>query len=241
VITLDGRGNGRSDRPTGAEMYRTDEFAADVLAVMDATGTASASLVALSCGALWATVVAAEHPERAQRIAYIAPAVALAPPFPEREQYPFDVPLDTDEGWAKYNSYYWQRDYADFLEFFARKCVVEPRSSKAIEDFVGWAQGTTPDVLADTTDGMSVGGQERWREHCDRVRCPTLVIHGNRDLIRPHAQGAALAEVTGGQLVTIAGAGHLPNLTDPVRVNLLLGEFLRAPHSPPERTGREGG
>jgi pimeloyl-ACP methyl ester carboxylesterase len=47
--------------------------------------------------------------------------------------------------------------------------------------------------------------------------------------------------VTGGQLVTIAGAGHLPNPTDPVRVNLLLGEFLRAPHSPPERTGREGG
>ena len=39
VITFDGRGNGRSDRPTGAEAYRTDEFAADALAVMDATAT----------------------------------------------------------------------------------------------------------------------------------------------------------------------------------------------------------
>ena len=39
VITFDGRGNGRSDRPAGAEAYSTDEFAADALAVMDATGT----------------------------------------------------------------------------------------------------------------------------------------------------------------------------------------------------------
>jgi pimeloyl-ACP methyl ester carboxylesterase len=228
VITLDGRGNGRSDRPAGVEQYTTDEFAADALAVMDATGTESASLIALSCGALWATVVAAEHPERVQRIAYIAPAVALAPPLPEREQYEFDVPLDTDDGWAKYNSYYWQRDYPGFLEFFARKCVTEPRRSKAIEDFVGWARATTPDVLADTTRGLAAGGHERWLERLGRVRCPTLVIHGDGDLIRPHAQGAALAELTKGRLVTIAGAGHLPNLTDPVRINLLLSEFLLA-------------
>ncbi len=43
---------------------------------------------------------------------------------------------------------------------------------------------------------------------------------------RPHAQGAALAEVTGGSLVTFVGAGHLPELRDPVKVNLLLREFL---------------
>src|SRR6202044_1195543 len=78
VITFDGRGNGRSDRPAGAEAYSSDEFAADALAVMDATGTPTASLVALSCGALWATVLAAEHPARVRRIAYISPAVALA-------------------------------------------------------------------------------------------------------------------------------------------------------------------
>lgn len=27
-----------------------------------------------------------------------------------------------------------------------------------------------------------------------RIRCPTLVIHGNLDLIRPHAKGKALAD-----------------------------------------------
>ena len=41
VVAFDGRGNGRSDRP--AEGYGEREFAADALAVMDATGTASAT------------------------------------------------------------------------------------------------------------------------------------------------------------------------------------------------------
>jgi pimeloyl-ACP methyl ester carboxylesterase len=60
VLTFDGRGNGRSDRPTGVEHYVVDEFAADALAIMDENGVERATLVALSCGALWATAIAAD-------------------------------------------------------------------------------------------------------------------------------------------------------------------------------------
>src|SRR3989442_5001990 len=35
VVTFDGRGNGRSDRPAGTDAYSEWEFAADALAVMD--------------------------------------------------------------------------------------------------------------------------------------------------------------------------------------------------------------
>src|SRR5271170_24830 len=126
VITFDGRGNGRSDRPAGAAAYHPDEFALDALAVMDATGTERASLVSLSCGARWATTLAAEHPERVDATVFIGPAVALAPGAPEREVHAFDEPLDTEEGWAKYNSHYWRKDYPDFLEFFFEKCCNEP-------------------------------------------------------------------------------------------------------------------
>ena len=51
VVTFDGRGNGRSDRPTAAEAYAEREFAADALAVMDATQTARAIIVGFSMGA----------------------------------------------------------------------------------------------------------------------------------------------------------------------------------------------
>src|SRR6266852_3605299 len=64
VLVMDGRGNGLSDRPLGPKAYSDDEFAADALAVMDDTGTDKAALVALSSGACWALVLAAEHPER---------------------------------------------------------------------------------------------------------------------------------------------------------------------------------
>ena len=51
VLTFDGRGNGRSDRPTQAEAYAESEFAADAIAVMDATQTDRAIIVSFSLGA----------------------------------------------------------------------------------------------------------------------------------------------------------------------------------------------
>jgi len=228
VVTFDGRGNGRSDRPKGAAQYTPEEFAGDALAVMDATSSKRTVLVALSCGALWATILAADHPERVESVVYICPAVGLAPGHPERDVGPFDEPPDSDEGWAKYNSHYWQRDYLGFLEFFFAKVFNEPHSSKQIEDSIAWALDTDPGTLAETTRGIGLACRtETFKETCARVRCPTLVVHGDQDLVRPHAQGEALARQTGGQLITLRGSGHMPTSRDPVRMNLLIREFVQ--------------
>jgi pimeloyl-ACP methyl ester carboxylesterase/predicted glycosyltransferase len=237
VITFDGRGTGRSDRPEGAEAYSIEAFAADAVAVMEASGTERASLVAVSCGALWATVLAADHPERVDRVAYVCPAVGLAPSHPEREVHPFDKSLATEEQWAKYNAHYWRRAYPDFLEFFFKECFSEPHSTKQIEDCIGWGLETTPATLIDATLGIDLSRHEPFARTCARVRCPTLVIHGDADLIRPHAQGAALAQATRGTLVTLEGSGHIPNGRDPVIVNRLLRDFI-CPPAPPRRWTR---
>jgi pimeloyl-ACP methyl ester carboxylesterase/predicted glycosyltransferase len=228
VVTFDGRGNGRSDRPEGVEAYLEEEFAADTLAVMDATRTKRATLVGISAGAVRATIVAAEHPERVDGIVYIAPAVALAPGHEDRV-FSFEDELDTDEGWAKYNAHFWSREYRAFLEFFFSKCFNEPHSTKQIEDAVGWGLETDPVTLADTSRALSGHDAGELRALCALVRCPTLVIHGDSDLIRPHAQGVALADATGGRLVTLEGSGHLPQARDPVKVNLLLRDFVCPP------------
>ncbi len=226
VIAFDGRGNGGSDRPAGASAYGITEFALDALAVLDATDTERAALVALSCGALWATLLAADHPERVDSVTYISPAVALAPGHPERDVSPFEDKIENDREWAKYNRLYWERDFPGFLEFFFAKCFNEPHSTKQIEDCVGWGLQTTPQTLADATRGIGLLRDELFRETCARVRCPTLVIHGDNDLVRPLAQGDALARATGGELVTLQGSGHIPNSRDPVRINLLVREFV---------------
>jgi pimeloyl-ACP methyl ester carboxylesterase/predicted glycosyltransferase len=233
VVTFDGRGNGRSDRPRGIAAYVESEFAADALAVMDATGTERAVLVGLSCGALWATLIAADHPERTIAVVYIGPAVPLAPGHAERAIVArFEEELDLEDGWAKYNRHYWQRDYEGFLDYFFRQMFNEPHSTKQIEDCIGWALETDPETLADTSSALDLCGREQFADVCARVRCPVLVIHGDADLIRPHAQGAALASVTGGDVVTLEGSGHGPHARDPVRVNLLIRDFV-APRPAP--------
>src|SRR5919108_654003 len=201
VVTFDGRGNGRSDRPRGPAAYVEGQFAADALAVMDATATERAVLVGLSCGALWATLIAADHPERAIAVVYIGPAVPLASGLPERAiGARFEEELESEDGWARYNRHYWRRDYLGFLEYFFAQMFNEPHSTKQIEDCVGWGLETDPETLADTSSALDLCSREQFADTCARVRCPVLVIHGDHDLIRPHAQGAALARVTGGEL-----------------------------------------
>ena len=74
VITFDGRGNGRSDRPTDAEAYAETEFAADAIAVLDATETPRAIIVGFSMGAQRALFLAANHPDRVEAAAFIGPS-----------------------------------------------------------------------------------------------------------------------------------------------------------------------
>ncbi len=228
VVTFDGRGNGRSDRPESG--YEESEFAADALAVMDATATERATLVSLSMGAQRALLLAAEQPERVEGAVFIAPAVPLGSPLEPRSGHSFDEPLDTDEGWAKYNRHYWLKDYRGFLEFFFSQMFSEPHSTKPIEDCVGWGLETTAETLiateVDELDEAAV------REMCDRVRCPVLVIQGTDDRITGARRGIALAEATGGDLVLLEGSGHGPHVRDPVKVNLLLREFVAPPPAP---------
>jgi len=239
VVTFDGRGTGRSDRPRGVAPYSDVEFAADAAAVLDATHTDRAVLVALSCGALWGTRLAADCPTRVHGLVAICPAVPLAPSLPEREVYTFDEPCPITAGWAKYNSFYWQHDYKDFLEFFAAQMVSEAHSTKQVEDVVEWALQIDPVTLADTHRALDTGGDECFRAMCERVRCPVLVMHGDEDGLRPHAQGAALAEATGGELVTIVGGGHVPLLRDPVVVNRLIERFVTTLPPTPQRANAQ--
>ncbi|MBV9309721.1 MAG: alpha/beta fold hydrolase, partial [Solirubrobacterales bacterium] len=225
VVTFDGRGNGRSDRPVGAQAYSTSEFANDALAVMDATTTKRAVLVALSSGALWATLLAANHPERIESIVYVGSAVALVSNHPERDVSAFEDAVENDPAWAAAGGLL-ESDYLGFLEFFFGQCFNEPHSTKQVEDCIGWALQTTPQTVVDTILGTGIPGEELFRDTCARVQCPTLVIHGDRDLVRPHVQGEALAQATGGDLVTLYGSGHIPLARDPVKVNLLIRQFV---------------
>ena len=225
VVCFDGRGSGGSGRPAEASAYSDAEFASDALAVMDAAGIDSAVLVSLSRGALWALRLCAEHPDRVLGSVFIAPTALLVPPLAERLVQRFNEVMDHAVGWQTYNAHYWKRHYPEFVTFFAGRIFTEPHSTKPIEDATRWGLKTDGETLAATERGLECTDAAATSRLAAQLACPVLVMHGTQDAVRSYAEGEALAECTGGPLVTLAGAGHFPHVRDPVRVNLLIKQF----------------
>jgi pimeloyl-ACP methyl ester carboxylesterase len=226
VVCFDGRGSGGSGRPAEAAAYTDGQFALDALAVMDAAGIESAVLVSVSCGALWALRLCAEYPDWVLGSVFISPSAALTPPLAERRVQRFEDVIDDPVGWQTYNAHYWKTHYPEFVEFFLVRIFPEPHSTKQIEDATGWALEIDGETLAATDRGLECCDEAATRRLAAQLACPVLVMHGTQDALRGRAEGEALADCTGGALITLAGAGHFPHTRDPVRVNLLIRQFV---------------
>ena len=219
VITVEGRGNGRADRPVTAEAYGDREYVDDAIAVLDATGVDRAVLVGLSMGGRHALQLAAWYPERAAGV--VAFGAALPWPAPPD----FDQPKDSYQGWEKLNRHYWLADYRGWVEFFMSQVFTEPHSIKQREDGVSWGLETTAETLLRTVPAVAAVTEAEAEATCRQLRCPVLIVHGDQDGIVPYETGVALARWTGGRLVTIHGGGHGTAMRDPIQANLLIREF----------------
>jgi pimeloyl-ACP methyl ester carboxylesterase/predicted glycosyltransferase len=235
VITVDPRGNGRSQRPADPAAYTDRAHAADLVAVLDAVGVRRAVVAGMSRGAWRAALAVHEHPERFTGLIAIAPRVfGLVPPLPEQDGIDFEAVRDRYDGWQKVNRHFWRRDYRGFVEWFFATLLPEPHSTKAFEDCVSWALETGPRTLIAAEEApRSVRGRDRIEAVLRGVRCPVLVIHGDQDRCAPPATGERFAELTGGRLIRMAGVGHLPPVRHPVPVNRWILDFARPPVPPP--------
>ena len=248
VVTFDGRGNGRSDRPTASAAYDDTEFAADAIAVLDATGTDRAIIAGLSMGAGYALQTAVRYPDRVSGAIFVGSSIGLADPIPRPGMVPFDEVPPAFEGWARYSAAGWRHDWRAFVEFFFSQVFNELHSTKQIEDAVDWAGDTDAETIitAERSAYLSpLEPAEAWepahaepepftpteREpatlgYARLVRCPSLVIHGDADVISDVSGGRRLAAALGAQLVILAGSGHDPLGRDPVKVNLTIRDFV---------------
>ena len=244
VVAFDGRGNGRSDRPTDPAAYSDAEAVADAIAVLDATGTERAVVVGVSLGGWWAPLLAGLHADRVEGAVLICPASVLGDPDPDRVAAgrSFDEPATGGEGWAgKWNREYWLSDFSGFADFFAHKILTERHSTKQLEDVTAWIHETSPEVLLATVDapgwrGLEDEGARRLPddpargcvlELYHRVDCPTLVVHGDCDAVIPH-QGCRRGGGARRAACDSQGSGHAPEARIPVKVNLLIREFVES-------------
>jgi pimeloyl-ACP methyl ester carboxylesterase len=230
VVTYDGRGNGRSDRPTRPEAYADERFVGDLVAVLDASHTDRAVLVGLCTDGVWRAIrLAAADPGRVLGIVAFGIGVPrLAPSQPWYATARFDDDLPTYEGWAKLNRHHWRRDYRDFASFFFAEIVSEPHSTRVIEEAVAWALDGSPEAMIADADAEFALDAASVEEICRSVRCPMVLVHGSEDTCQPIARAERLAEITGAPLVVVEGADHMIPARHPVLANLIIRDFVRS-------------
>jgi pimeloyl-ACP methyl ester carboxylesterase len=230
VITFDGRGNGRSDRPVEPDAYRVECLVEDIAAVLDATATRAAVLVGLCGDGVWPAIAfATAHPDRVLGIVVFAAGVPLlSPPHPWKVEHSFDDELPTDAGWAKVNRHYWQRDYRGFAEFFFSEITSEPHSTKQIEDAVEWAVAGSVDAMIADSEGDFPLDLATVEGMCRDLACPLVIVHGTEDTCQPIARSQRLAELTGAPLIVVEGADHMIPGRHPVLANLVIRDFVRS-------------
>ena len=192
VFAVDLAGHGRSGGKARASVSEIVDW---LTALLDALAIERAAFVGHSLGALAALDIAAHRPDRVSRIALLGPSA----PMPVA-----DVLLDAAE----------RNDHAAFD-------LINGWSFSAGHQLGGseqpgiWMRGNALRLMERSQPGALYKDLLACRDYDDgvraagNVRCPALLILGQRDLMAPPANARLLIEaLVDKRVVTLAGCGH---------------------------------
>jgi non-heme chloroperoxidase len=222
VVTYDRRGFGESSRP--ATGYDYDTFASDLHLLLTKLDLHDAALVGFSMGGgEVAHYVGTHGSERVKKVAFLA---AITPFLLKTPDNPAGVDASVFDGIKAGIA----KDRLAFLtSFFANFYNVDVLGGKLIsseEVQFSWniASGASPKGTLDSVSAWLTD----FRADLEKIRVPSLVIHGDADRIVPiEVSGKRTHDlIKGSRMVTIEGGPHGINLTHADQVNRELVDFL---------------
>jgi pimeloyl-ACP methyl ester carboxylesterase len=195
VISFDNRGVGLTDAPPGP--YTMPAMAADSIAVMDAAGCRQAHVFGISMGGMIAQELVLRYPERVRSLILGCTACGGAHSVPARPQVLETLrargTMSVDEGIRAMVPYIY--DQATPRERIEQDLEIRARTYPRPESYFAQLAG----VMAHDT-----------YERLGSIAVPTLVIHGEGDMLVPPENGRLLASrIPGAKLVMLPSASHI--------------------------------
>jgi 3-oxoadipate enol-lactonase len=221
-VRYDNRGAGRSPAPW--RITSIPELAGDAVRLMDALSIDSAHVYGLSMGGMIAQEVAIRFPDRVRGLVlgcttHGGPRAVLPSPKVSAALTARGAPAELRAqllGRALFSEDFRRRDPALVRRYLS--LLNAHRTS---------ARGAMSHLAASTYHDT--------RARLGRIVAPTLVLHGDRDVLTPPANARLLADaIPDATLGTVHGAGHAYLLEQPQESSRLFLDWLRA-HSPVQR------
>jgi aminoacrylate hydrolase len=216
VIAYDHRGTGRSDRAL-PDVVTVDDFADDILALIDALDLPKAHLVGHAAGSVAGLALALKAPERLDKLIVV-------------------------NGWAKADPHFLRCFEARLnllrhsgVEAFLRAQPIFLYPADWISIHTAELDAELPHQLA-TFPGVDIMERriaalatfdvtDKLRHLTDRV----FVLANSEDMLVPSVAGWALSrELGGARFEVMVNGGHACNVTDPKTFNRLVLDFLRS-------------
>jgi pimeloyl-ACP methyl ester carboxylesterase len=221
VVAVDQRGHGESGWPS-PPAYASEDFAADLLAVMDALGWVRMALVGHSMGGHVAMAFAAWHPERLDALAIVDSRPALPPDrlarLRARGRRPHRRHATLEEAVAAFRLLPPETVAdRDLLEHVARAAYVPVPDGPGREAWI---------LRFDPAGHAHRRPVDAW-PLLPAIRARTLVVRGEHSPILPGDMAARIGElVPDARLVEIPGVHHHLMLDHPERFGEALLGFL---------------
>ncbi len=220
LIRYDQRGCGLSDLEPDRVAF--DAWVADLEAVVDALDLERFTLLGVSQAASVSVEYAARHPERVERLVLYG---SLAAGW----KYGSDSDRKIWGALRDLAAYGWGEEHAVFRELFGRLFAPEADAEQR-----AWFS----DMLLRTMHAANVAATiDQLRElfvidRLKHIRCPTLVIHAERDAVIPLVAARVLVGgIPDAELVTLDSCNHILLENEPAweRFKQVFHAFLGAP------------
>lgn len=196
VIVFDHRGTGLSDKPE-APPYSTRGFAADAVGLLDHLGIQRAHAYGISMGGRICQWLGIDYPDRIGSLVLGCTTPGNA--------HGVARPAEVNEGMAN------RPDDPDAALAFLLPLMVSPAYAAAHPEYVERLRERYRNPIpafARRLHYLASEGHDAW-DLLPRITAPTLVIHGDDDLVNPTANAYLLAQrIPGAELYIVRGGRH---------------------------------